>query len=277
MTITAGLFLLGTVYIGVCLGYWSLHRFFAFFPSRRIKKLPSDYNMSYDEVFFQAADRTRLQGWVLYSKKSPVLINNKQAMIVFFSGWAGTMSKFLPGLNTLLEKGFNVFTFGYRGFGQSDFRWPTEKGVFKDAEGAVTFLVREKGLDPQQLILYGQSLGCALASRAAVRVQPRALILEGGFLSLADEVRRFITWLPVRLLTTSRFSLREYLPRLRCRVLVAHSAEDRAVGMENAEKIFHAAHEPKDKIVIHGPHAQGLRVQSEPYVAAIIEFITKEP
>jgi alpha-beta hydrolase superfamily lysophospholipase len=262
-------------YMIFCIAYWLLHRFCVLLPSKKITKLPSHYGITYDEVFFHSEDGTRLHGWFLFTKENPIRIDDQEAVIVFFPGYEGTVSKFLPGLNAFLKHGFNVFAFGYRGFGHSDFRWPTEKGVYKDAEAAVRFLTKERGIQSQQMVLYGQSLGCAMASQAAVYIQPRAVVLEGGFLSLADQVSRFIKFIPVRLLTTSRFSLQARLAKLQCPVLVAHSKEDKAVSSENAQKIFSAAHEPKNTIMIHGSHAKGLEVEPEPYMRALIDFVTQ--
>ena len=270
------LLIIGKIYIGFCAGYWIFHRFFVIFPSRKIDKLPSDYNIEYEEVFFQTTDKIRLQGWFLLNKESSITIKGKQAVIVFFPGNAGSLSKFLTGLKELVSHGFTVFTFSYRGFGKSDFRWPTEKGVYRDAEAAVRYLEKEKGLKSEQLIFYGQSLGCAMASRASMHFKSAALILEAGFPSLPEIVKRYSKGVPLSLLTTSRFDTRYHLSRTHCPVLIAHSPEDKAIRLNDIENLFDAAHEPKRKTVINGLHAKGLEVNPLPFLNTITRFINEE-
>ncbi|MFH1283317.1 MAG: alpha/beta fold hydrolase [bacterium] len=265
------------IYVVFCIGYWLFHRFFVILPSRKITTLPSDYGIRFQELFFNTTARTQLQGWFLFSNKSPIEINGKEALIVFLPGNAGALSKFLPGLKELVNYGFNVFALSYRGFGKSDFRWPTEQGVYHDAQAALNFLIHDKGYAPEQLVVYGQSMGCAIASYAAGIVKPKALILEAGFPSLPAVVSRFIPWLPINLINTSRFDTLQHLNNVHCPVLVAHSHEDRSVTMRQAEMIFNAAHKPKQKVVIHGTHAKGLEENPGSYLTAINQFIRETP
>jgi pimeloyl-ACP methyl ester carboxylesterase len=181
---------IGVLYLGTCAGYFILHRFFILFPSRNLPAIPSDFHLQYEEVFFRSSDGVRLQGWLIKGEPSEEW---KDITFVFFPGNKGTMSDFMEPMGHLAKAGFNIFLFGYRGFGKSQKIRPTEKGVYKDSEGACRYLVIEN------IVFFGQSLGCAMASFAASRFCPRALILEGGFPSLVEVAARAVKWMPLRL------------------------------------------------------------------------------
>lgn len=272
--VTAVIVFLLTLYPGICLGYFVFHRFFIIHPSRAITQTPADLDLAYEEIYFPAADRVRLHGWFIPGLASSQLkINGARPVILFFPGNEGTVSKFLPQMQPLHQAGFDIFMFGYRGFGQSAFRWPSESGVRQDARGAWRYLTRERGLAPQQIVFYAQSLGCGLAAWAAAELKPAALILEGGFTSVADITAQVVPWLPIRLLTTQRFDTRKHLGRVTCPVLIAHSVEDEPVPFAQAEKLLDAARHPKALLALRGEHARGLDFMSEEYVAAMIRFL----
>ncbi|MBD3272353.1 MAG: alpha/beta fold hydrolase [Elusimicrobia bacterium] len=262
-----------SLYVGLCIGYWIFHRFFVLFPSKKITHVPSDYGMDYEEVFFQTSDHVRLQGWWLSPQHPVMRINNKNATLVFFPGNKGTLSKFLPGLLHLVSSGYTVFVFSYRGFGKSALRWPTEHGVYQDSLAAVEYVLQTKQCDPKHLILYGQSLGCAMASKTAQHIHPAVLILEAGFTSMPDLVKQFIPWLPVHYLTTARFDTRHHLAHVHSPVIIAHSTEDKAVPPSQRDNLFNAAPEPKQKLTVYGLHAQGLEVNYKPYLESIRQFL----
>lgn len=261
-------------YPALCLGYFVFHRFFIIHPSRKITQKPSDLGLKYEEVFFIAQKKTRLQGWYLQSTLT-LNISNTQPVILFFPGNAGTLSKFLEQMPPLLTAGFDVFMFSYRGFGKSSWRWPFESGLRQDALGAWEYLTQTRGLKPDQIIFYAQSLGCGVATWAATQYRPNAIILEGGFPSVPDVTARLVTWLPVDLLTTERYDTRQHLSRVRCPVLIAHSQDDRDIPFFYSQKLMAAAQEPKSFFTLRGEHAQGLLVMPEKYIRAITNFLGK--
>jgi esterase/lipase len=258
------------LYLGTCAGYFVLHRFFIIFPSRNLPAIPSDFHLQYEEVFFRTSDSVRLQAWLIKGEPSEAW---KGITFVLFPGNKGTMSDFTEPMSHLAKAGFNIFLFGYRGFGKSQKRRPTEKGVYKDSEGACRYLVKERGLSLENTVFFGQSLGCAMASFAASRFCPRALILEGGFPSLVEVVARAVKWMPLRTLTTSRFDTRKFLKRVGCPVLILHSRDDRAIPLSDADVLFDAVSSQKKKVVVSGPHAKGLDYDRANVLKEIIQFL----
>jgi pimeloyl-ACP methyl ester carboxylesterase len=183
------------------------------------------------------------------------------------------MSDFLKPMTYLAKAGFHVFLFGYRGFGKSEKRRPTEKGVYRDSEAACEYLLKEKKILVKNMIFFGQSLGCAMAALMAGRFHPKALILEGGFSSLVEVVAQAVKWLPLRLLTTSRFETRKYLFKVNCPVLIIHSHEDKAIPLSHADDLFSAVTAKKQKAIISGPHAKGLEHDPVKYLKEIEQFL----
>lgn len=262
--------ILGMVYLMTCLFYLLLHRFFIIFPSRILLKIPSDYKLQYEEASFYAKDKTLIYGWFI---KGESIENWKDFTILLFPGNKGTMSDFLLQVKHLAEAGFNVFLFGYRGFGKSQRKWPVEKGVYSDSEAACEYLIKEKHIPPEKLILLGQSLGCAMASYAAIKYNPLALILEGGFPSIADVAARAVKWLPLRILTRSRFDTKRYLAGVNCPVMIIHSHDDRAIPLSDADILLKAVHGKKKMALIFGPHAKGLEHDSAEYLKELKSFL----
>ena len=258
------------LYLTTCAGYFIFHRYFIFFPSRRLALTPSDFQLQYEEVFFQTVDRVRLQGWYIKGKTSEEW---KDSTFLFFPGNKGSISDFLKPMSYLAKAGFHIFLFGYRGFGRSEKKRPTEKGVYRDSEAACEYLLKEKEVSVKDMIFFGQSLGCAMAALMAKRFHPRALILEGGFSSLAEVAAQAVKCLPLKRLTTSRFETRKFLLKVNCPVLIIHSYEDKAIPLSHADDLLSAVTGQKHKAIISGPHAKGLQHDPEKCLKEIKQFL----
>jgi alpha-beta hydrolase superfamily lysophospholipase len=261
---------IAVLYLGTCVGYFIFHRFFVLFPSRKLPVVPSDFHLQYEEVFFRTSDSVRLQGWLI---KGEAPKEWKDITFVLFPGNKGTISDFLEPMSHLAKTGFNIFLFGYRGFGKSQKKRPTEKGVYKDSEGACRYLVKERGLSLENMVFLGQSLGCAMASFAVSRFCPRALILEGGFPSLVEVAARAVKWMPIRTLTTSRFETRKLLENVGCPVLIFHSRDDKAIPLSDVDILFDGVSTQKKKVIVSGPHAKGLEYDRVNVLKEIKEFL----
>ena len=257
-------------YVMTCAGYLVFHRYFIIFPSRQLAAVPSDLHLQYEDVYFSTMDRVLLNGWFIRGEQEGKW---REFSILLFPGNKGTMSDFLPQMKHLTKIGFNVFLFSYRGFGKSLKKWPTEDGVYRDSEAACEYLFRERNISLKKIIFLGQSLGCAMASYTAQRYKPFALILEGGFPSLAKVASRAVKWLPLRVITRSKFETRLFLKNIECPTLIIHSNEDRAIPLSDAEDLFKAITVKKKKALISGPHAKGLENDSKNYIEAVERFL----
>lgn len=213
-------------------------RLFLYYPSpwqdknwARLSGLPLQ------DVSFQAADGTTLFGW--YAEPVP-----KAPVILWCHGNAGNITHRLGNLAALYRVGLSVFLFDYRGYGRSQ-GIPTEEGLYQDALGAYTYLLAARRVRTERLILFGRSLGAAVAGNLATKRKAAGLILESCFPSVEAVAREFSFGLPAHWLLSSRYDLLERLSKIAMPILVIHGDRDTIIPIEFGRRVFEAAPQPK--------------------------------
>jgi len=255
------------VYLGLVAVLFLLQPRLVYFPTRQIVATPNPLHLPYDPVAFRASDGTRLTGWFL-RHKSP------RGVVLFCHGNAGNISHRLESIQILLELRLSVFIFDYRGYGESEGK-PSERGTYLDADAAWRHLVEERQVPPAQIVLFGRSLGGAIAAWLATEHTPKALILESTFTSVPDLGARLYPFLPVRLISRFRYNTRDYVRQVKCPVLVVHSPDDEIIPFAHGREIFEAANEPKEFLQISGSHNDGFLATGQRYVAGLDAFLSK--
>jgi fermentation-respiration switch protein FrsA (DUF1100 family) len=159
----------------------------------------------------------------------------------------------------------------YRGYGRSQGR-PSESGLFRDGQ-AMYAATSARGYCPEQVVLYGQSLGAAVAVELAGQRPAGAVILESPFLSLPTLARALYPWLPP-LLVRSRFDNAARIGQVRAPTLIVHGDRDDVVPVAHGQRLFELAPEPKRLVLIAGAgHNDLLLVGGEQYLAAWRQFL----
>ncbi len=232
-------------------------------PERAWSSTPEDSGLAYEDVTFRAADGAVLSGWYVAAPES-------RGTVLFCHGNAGNISSEISVIRMFRELGFSSFTFDYRGFGKSE-GTPSEPGTYEDAAAAWTYLTEEKGVPPSEIILWGRSLGAAIAVELATHHRAGALVLEAAFTSIPDLAAELYPLYPTRLLALFHYSTIRYVREVRYPVLVVHSSEDKLVPIRHGFEIYEAANEPKRFLEIKGPH-KGLPYQ-EVYRRGIEKFL----
>ena len=238
---------------------------FVYYPQRQLVATPAQFGLNYEDVRFKAQDGVELFGWYLPVK-------DERGVLLFFHGNAGNISHRMLSLQVFNRLRLSTFIFDYRGYGQSAGR-PDEAGTYRDAEGAWRYLVEQRGVSPDRIIVFGRSLGAAIATYIASKHTPRALIVESAFTSVPDLAARFYPFMPVRWLTRYHYSTREYLQRVSCPVLVVHSREDDIIPFAHGHSLFEAAQSPKDFFEINGGHNDALLVTGKRYENGLDRFL----
>ncbi|NDY41665.1 alpha/beta hydrolase [Dissulfurirhabdus thermomarina] len=235
-------------------------------PTAALAATPADAGLVYEDVRFPAADGTALSGWYLPGPPGgPVLL--------FCHGNAGNISHRLESLVLFHRMGLGVFIFDYRGYGRSS-GTPDEAGTHLDALEAWRWLVERRGIPPGRIVVFGRSLGGAVAARLAAEVRPAALVVESAFTSLPDLAAELFPHVPlVRRLCRFRYNTREHLRRVRCPVLVVHSPEDEIVPFHHGEANFEAATGDKAFLRITGGHNDGFLRSGATYTAGLARFL----
>lgn len=216
-----------------------------FFPSLDLYRSPASEGLAFEDVHF-ASDGHELHGWYLPGPDERV--------VLWMHGNAGNISDRLDQAVRMKEAlGVTSFMFDYRGYGQSSGR-PTEKGLYSDAEAAYTWLLREKAVDPGDIILYGHSLGSAVAVDLALGAGSgaAALVLESPFTSAARMARHLYFGLPVGLIMSVRLDNAGRIGSVRMPVLVIHGVEDATIPFAMGREVFDAAQEPKSFLPVEG-------------------------
>ena len=151
-------------------------------------------------------------------------------MLLFCHGNAGNISHRLESVEVFHRLGLSVLLFDYRGYGQSTGR-PSENGLYRDGEAAWRYLRQTRRVDSLDVILYGRSLGGAVATYLAAQHRSGALIVESAFTSVPDVAARHYPYLPVRALARTRFdNLGVFLGHMIGQDLGSHRGADAGGG-----------------------------------------------
>jgi len=228
---------------------------------------PADIGLDYEDVRFAAADGVRLHGWFIPAlDDSPILL--------FMHGNAGNISHRLDSLALFHDLGLSVFIFDYRGYGHSAGR-PDEDGSYLDADAAWRYLTQQRGAAPDRIVLFGRSLGAAVASHLATTTEPAALIVESAFTSVPDVAAQHYRFLPVRALARIRYDTRAHLQSVARPVLVIHSADDEIIPFTHGQALFESAREPKAFLELRGGHNDGFLANRSWYLQGLREFLDR--
>ena len=268
---------LAVTYGAIALAVASRQQQMIFFPSPTITQTPADFGAAYEEVWLSVlqGDRIeRLHGWWI-----PVAPGQPQRGVMLYLHGNGLNIGANADYAVRWQRlGLSVLLFDYRGYGQSEGAFPSEAAVYQDADAAWRYLTEDRGIAPEEILIYGHSLGGAIAIDLAVR-QPRAagLIVESSFTSIRDMAYRTTPFgfLPIDQILTQRFDSIRKVPRLQVPVLYAHGAQDVQVPADMSEALYAATRSPKMLwISPTGGHAIG-DVDGDGYGQAIREFLDR--
>ena len=234
-------------------------------PSRKLTASPTDIGLDYESVSVTASDGTTIHGW--YVAAQP-----EKGTLLFFHGNAGNISHRLDSIGIFHDLGLSTFIIDYRGYGQSQ-GTISESGTYLDAEAAWNYLTRTRKIPVGQIIVFGRSLGAAVAAHIASEYQPGALILESAFTSVPDMAARLYPIFPVRLLSRFQYDTKKMLGSVFCPVLIIHSPDDEIIPFENGLHLYESARQPRELLRIRGGHNEGFLVSGSIYTEGINNFI----
>lgn len=219
-----------------------------------------------EDVWFQSSDGTKLFGWYVEQGAT-------SAVVLWCHGNAGNIINRLENLRELYRLGLSVFLFDYRGYGRSHGS-PSEEGLYQDAFGAYDYLTRTRMIRPERIVLFGRSLGAAVAAEVASHKPAAGLILESAFPSIEAVAKFHYGGVPVHWLLSAEFRLIDRLPQLSLPKLIVHGDQDDIIPIELGREVFEAAKPPKSFYVIKGAdHNNSYYVGGEPYFRRFMDFI----
>ncbi len=254
----------------------------------------AEFHMSYETVRFPADRRSgqKLQGWWLPAPQAderldllpaePRRVVKSSKVLLYLCGVGQNMGdrNYLTRLQALRQLGFSVLIFDYRGYGQSDGEFPHETQMYQDAQAAWDYLTQVREIPPQDIVLYGESLGGAIAiDLASQQPQAGALIVQSSFSSMQAIVQRW-SWskyFPIDHLLTERFDSIRKIKTIQMPVLLIHGMQDPVVPYSMSQTLYAAAPSPKSLwLVPEGGHVR-IYDPTHSYLKAIAEFFRQPP
>jgi pimeloyl-ACP methyl ester carboxylesterase len=261
------LIILGAVfllYLLVCLGVYVFQQKFIFYPQKGSQPPPDDLNIT--EHFITNADGQQLHAWWM-----PV--DTGALTVLFFHGNAGNVSRGEKRMRLLREMGFNALAIDYRGYGISTGEIKKEEDVYEDARAAYEYLQKTLAIPEDKIIIWGWSLGGAVAVNLAQNKKCHALVMEATFNSMLEMANRIFWYIPNRLTLKFNFASGEKLSHVTCPILFIHSRADKTVPFSQGEKLFANCKGEKKFIEITGDHNHGLFDSKESFMPQALPFL----
>ena len=224
------------IYLVILLIILSVQRKLLYYPGINNDFDRSDLIHKIEKVTIQTEDKINLVGW--FHQK-----DIKKKTLLFFHGNAGGLENRIDKLNHIGDLDINFLIIAYRGFNGNSGR-PSEKGLYLDARGAVSWL-KLKGIEEKNIILYGESLGTGVAIETGKNNFFAGIILESPFTSMVEMGKIYYPYLPVRLLLKDKFDSEKKIKDINFPILVMHGKQDKVVPFYMGKKIYELANQPK--------------------------------
>ncbi len=244
------------VYLAMVAMLTLMQRSLTYFPTRTSRIRPADARLPAGQVHdiqFLSHDGLTLRGWHILpagqtadtAEEADQQLAAGGPVALYFQGNGGDRTYRGEELQILAGAGCHVFLFDYRGYGDNPGR-PSETALVKDALSAWEYSTIERGIEPERMVLYGESLGCAVAIQLAAHLSksgtpPGGMILRSAFSSLADVAAYHYPWVPVRWLLIDRYESAEHIRGVTCPILQIHGRRDSIVPLQFAERLYQAA------------------------------------
>lgn len=256
--------------------------------------LPSapDFALTYESVWIpvgQSGDR--LHGWWLPTTAEPYVVLPEEPasvlstprVMLYLCGVGRNMGdyNYLARVSAFRQLGFSVLVFDYRGYGHSSGRFPNEAQLYEDAQAAWHYLRTVQQIPADQIVIYGESLGGAIALELAIQ-QPEAagLIMQSSFTSMREAVqqRALAQLLPVNQILTERFESLNKVETLQIPVLFLHGERDSVVPSRMSQRLYRRAPNPKQLFLIpEADHVSIYQPGAASYLAEIQSFVEHIP
>jgi len=217
---------------------------FVYSSQRNLLYHPKENNYYGDELLvdisrvkIKTKDNIDLISW--YHNKNP--INYKT--ILFLHGNAGSLENRIHKINHFKDMKVNFLIIAWRGFSGNKGK-PTEKGLYEDARSAVAWL-KSKNIKERNIIIYGESLGTAVAVEIAQNRNFAGIILESPFTSMTDAGKNKYPFLPIKLLLKDKYESDKKIKNINIPILIMHGKVDKIVPFNMGRKMYELANKPK--------------------------------
>ncbi|MEO1621943.1 MAG: alpha/beta hydrolase [Cyanobacteria bacterium J06632_3] len=249
-----------------------------FFPPKGLNQTPADVGISYEDVWLSVGDGDapeKVHGWWI-----PAVADDAPVVIYLHGNGSNISDNMERGLR-FQRLGAHVLMIDYRGYGQSVGPFPNEQRVYEDAEAAWTHLTQQRQISADDIVIYGQSIGGAIAINLASNHPDAAgLIIESTFSSMRDMVSNNfpgLPWVvPIDWLLTNRFESDKKVRSLPMPILIMHGTTDRVIPFSIGQKLYAALPDNHTALWIENAgHSDMPDVGGEEYENALETFLNQ--
>lgn len=234
---------IGVPYVAIFVLMGVNQRDFIYQP-KKTSRLPAEAVSStppLDDVEVQTSDGLTLHGW----RYRAVTETDAKFLVIYFPGNAGCRADRVSDCRDFTQLGLDVILFDYRGYGDNKGS-PSEQMMANDAAQVWSFATNELHYSPDRIVLFGESMGGAMATRLAsdcsvAGASPAALILNSTFASLAETVTWHYPVFPFQFILLDRYPSVQRITRVTCPVLQFHGTADAVVAFAHGQRLFDAA------------------------------------
>ena len=240
-----------------------------FYPSNDVDVSPDDWGLSFEKVNLTTKNNVKISGWFIPHPQA-------KKTVLFFHGNGGNISHRGDSIYIFHKLKLNVLIIDYVGYGESEGS-PSEQGLYQSADVAWQYLVFNKKIKPEKIIIFGRSLGGIVAVDLASRVKAGGLILESTFSSVRDVVEIAFPLLSRFIYLRYSFDSFSKIKNISMPTLVIHSPDDGVIPFELGVKLFKGINTEKDFLQIRGGHNDGFMQSVSTYMPSIRSFSQSLP
>jgi fermentation-respiration switch protein FrsA (DUF1100 family) len=242
-------------------------------PQRRLLPPPTALGLLTERVEILTDDSVKLAGWIMAAEP-----DSTGHWLLICHGNAGNLSEFdrpvhYAGLRRL---GLNLLAFDYRGYGESGGA-ASEQGLYRDADAAYRYLREHRRVPADRIVVFGHSLGSAVAIDLVSRSPVAGIIVEGALTSALHRGQELYPYIPVRWIARSRFNSIDKVPGIIVPKLFLHATRDEVIPLSHGRRLFDAARPPKTFVELDGGHGDAFDTDSARYFASIAGFLATLP
>lgn len=225
---------------------------------------------------FEQIDLPRSDGARQFAWRMPLAQADRAPWVLFLHGNAATIASNvnISHYRLLRAVGLNTLAPEYRGFSGLA-GTPTEDALAADARAAYDYLHGVRGIPASRIVIYGWSLGSAVAVRLAAEVEEAAVILEGAPASIADIGQQQYPFFPIRLVMRSKFESFRKIGRIRAPLLFLHSPEDEVIPIGEGRRLYQAATGQKAFVEVRGGHVNASEIDQARFASTISAFLER--
>lgn len=229
---------------------------------------PLQYGVTCTPVVLLTNDGMRLSAWAMPDTVGA----HSRIWVLFLHGSGGNISTRSQLYSKLIQRGYYVLALDYRGYGQSEGE-PGETGLYLDANAAYEYLVRNLQVPEHHIVIFGKSLGAAVAINLATYADAGGVIVEGAFTSLVDRAQELYPIFPVRKVMKNRFDCLSRITQVGMPKLFIHAIDDDVIPIDHGRRLFEIAPPPKTFVEVRGGHNDAYLSDEKGYFGGFTKFV----